>query len=98
MRKFKCCGSTDKNKFSVFWSAAAWVIETDTGTGSHTRLHVETDEETTDNFLYAPNVISIQELMGREKDLITRIDGKKEGVGFLVIYISWVYLQLVQFH
>ena len=66
----------------------------DTGTVSHQRRHAAVDEETTNNILYAPNVFSVQELVEKANELLTKTDGKKEGVGFLVPSISWVYLQL----
>ena len=36
--------------------------------------------------------------MDKEKELLTKTDGKKEGVDFLVPYLSWVYLQLFPSH
>ena len=76
---------------SVFWSAAAWVVETDTGTRDYNRRHATADEETTNNVLYAPNVLSVQELMDKAKELLTKTNGKKEDVDFLVPYLLWVY-------
>ena len=76
-QKFNCRGNTKRGKFSVFWSAAAWVIEMDTGTGAHKRLHAAPDEETTNKVLYTPNVLSVQELMDEVQELRTKIDGKK---------------------
>ena len=32
--------------------------------------------------------------MDKEKELLTKTDGKKEGVDFLVSSLSWIYLQL----
>ena len=77
MRKFNCPVNIDKSKFSVFWSAADWVIDMDTGTGAHKRRHAAADEETNNNVLYAPKFLSIQELLDKEKELITKTDGKK---------------------
>ena len=60
MQNYNCCGNINKSEFSVFWSAAARVIEMDTSTGSHKRLHAAADEEKTYNVLYASNVLSVQ--------------------------------------
>ena len=49
----------------------------DTGTGAHKRRHAAADEETNNNVLYAPKFLSIQELLDKEKELITKTDGKK---------------------
>ena len=43
-------------------------------------------------------MLSVQELMDKAKDLLTKTDGKKEGVDFLVPYLLWVYLQLSPLH
>ena len=77
MQKFNCRGNTKIGKFSVFWSTAAWVIEMDTSTGAHKRLHAAPDEETTNKVLYKPNVMSVQELMDKAQELLTKTDGKK---------------------
>ena len=91
MQKLNCCGNTEKNKLSVFWSATSRVIDMDTCTGAHNRLHATADEETTNNVFYAPNVLSVQELMDKAKELLTKTNGKKEDVDFLVPYLLWVY-------
>ena len=70
----------------------------DTGTGYHQWRHSEKDEETTNNVLYAPNVLSVQEMVDKAKELITETDGKKEGVDFIVPSLSWVYLKLSPSH
>ena len=70
----------------------------DTGTGAHPQRHAAVDEETTNNVSYAPNVLSVQELVDKSKELLTKIDGKKEGVDFLVPSLLWVYLQLSPSH
>ena len=44
MRKFNCHGNTDETNFSVFWRAAARVIEMYTGTGAHQRRHAASDD------------------------------------------------------
>ena len=44
MRKFNFHGNTYETNFSVFWSAAARVIDMDTGTGAHQRRHTEVYE------------------------------------------------------
>ena len=49
----------------------------DTETGAHNRRHAASDEETTNNVSYVPNVLSIQELTDKAKELLTEIDGKK---------------------
>ena len=92
--KFNCCRNTDKSKNYLFWSAVDRVIEIYTGTGAHNRRHATSYEGTTNIISYAPNLLSIQELMEKEKELITEKYRKKEGVDFLVPYISWVYLEL----
>ena len=76
MHKFNCRGNTKRGKFSGFWSAAARVVDVDTGTGAHKRLYAASYEKTTNNFLYAPNVLSVQELMDKAKELLTKTDGK----------------------
>ena len=98
MRKFNCHGNTDETNFSVLWIAASLVIDMDTGTGDHQRRHTELDKEKTNNFSYAPNVLSVQELVDKEKELLPKTDGKKQGVDFLVPYLLWVYLQLPLSH
>ena len=70
----------------------------DTETGAHNRRHAASDEETTNNVLYATNVLSIQELINKSKDLLTKMYGRKEVVDFIVPYISWFYLQLSTLH
>ena len=65
-----------KGWFSVFWSAAAWVVDMNTVTRDHNLRHAVSDEEITNNFLYAPNVLSVQELMDKAKELFTKTDGK----------------------
>ena len=45
-----------------------------------------------------PNVFYVQELVYKAKDLLTKTDGNKEGVDFLVSSILWVYLQLSPSH
>ena len=67
MRKFNCHGNTYETNVSVLWSAADRVIDMDTGTGDHQRIHAALDEETTNNVLYVPNVLSVQELMDKAK-------------------------------
>ena len=76
LHTFNCCGNTNKSKFSVFWSTAAWVVEMDTSTGDHKQIYAEPDEETTNKVLYTPNVLSVQELIDKAKEIITKIDGK----------------------
>ena len=66
----------------------------DTGTRTHQQRHVEVYEETTNNVSYVPNVLSVQELMYKAKEILTETDGKKEGVDFFVPYLLWVYLQV----
>ena len=58
MQKFNCHRSIDETNFSVFWSASARVIETDTITGAHQRRHNAVYEETSNNVLYPPNMFS----------------------------------------
>ena len=77
MQNFICHGNTNKSEFSVFWSAVARVIEMYISTGSHKRLHAAAYEETTYKVLYAPNVPSVQELMDKAKENLTKIDSKK---------------------
>ena len=77
MRKFNCHWNTDESKFFVFWSLAARVIDTDTCIGAYKRRHDAGDEETTNNVSYVPNVLSIQELTDKTKELLTEIDGRK---------------------
>ena len=91
MRKFNCHGNADETNVSILWSASARVIETDTGTGAHQLIHAAVDEETTKNVSYVPNMLSVKELVDKAKDLLTKIDGKKEGVDFLVPSLLWVY-------
>ena len=93
IRNFNCRGNTEKSKFYVFWGAVAWVIEIDNGTGAYKRRHAAEDKETNNNVSYAPNVLSIQELMDKAKYILTKKYGIKEGVDFIVPYLSWVYLQ-----
>ena len=59
MQKFNCHKNTDETIFCIFWSAAAWLIDMDTGTGAHQRRHAVFDGETTNNVLYAPNVLLV---------------------------------------
>ena len=66
----------------------------DTGTGDHQRRDNAVDKETTNNVLYVTNEFSVQELLDKSKDFLTKTYGKKEGVDFLVSFLSWVYLQL----
>ena len=94
IRNFNYFVNTNKSKLTVFWSAVAQVVETDTGTGAHMLRHAAVDEERTNKILYAPNVLSIQELMDTAKEPLTKTDEKKEGVGFLVPSLLWLYLQL----
>ena len=94
IRKFNYFVNTNKSKLSVFWSAAAWVVDTDTGTGAHMLRHAASYEVRTNDVLYASNVLSIQELTDMAKYPITKTDEKKEGVGFLVPSLLWLYLQL----
>ena len=70
----------------------------DTSTGDHKRLHSAPDEEKTNKVLYEQNVLSVQELIDKAKEILTKIDGKKEGVDFLVPYILLVYLQQSPLH
>ena len=46
MHNFNCSVNTNKSKFSIFWSAAARVIEMDTCAGAHNQLHATSGEET----------------------------------------------------
>ena len=62
-----------------------------TVTRDHNLRHAVSDEEITNNVLYAPNVLSVQELMDKAKELLTKTNGKKEDVDFLVPYLLWVY-------
>ena len=87
---FNCHGNKDETYFSVLWSAAARVIEMYIGTGDHQKRHTAVYEETTHNVSYAPNVFSVQELVDDAKELLTKRDGKKTGVDFLVPSLSWV--------
>ena len=86
--------NTNKSKLSVFWGAVDRVVETNTDTGAHTRRNALADEEITNKVLYASNLLSIQELMDMAKEPLTNTDGKKEGVGFLVPSLLWLYVQL----
>ena len=94
MRKFNFNSNTDYTIVSVFWSAAAQVIKMDTFTVSHQRRQAAVDEETTNNVSYAPNVLSVQELVDKAKGILIETDAKKGGVDFLVPSLSWAYLQL----
>ena len=47
------------------------------GVHQNKRRHAAVDEETTNNVWYTPNVLSIQELMYKAKDLLTETYGKK---------------------
>ena len=78
MQKFNYRENTEKSEFSVFWSKSALVIDMDTCIGAHKRRHAAADEEKNNSVIYAPNVLSIQELMDKAKNLLTKTDGKKE--------------------
>ena len=83
MRKFNCRRNIDKSKFSVFWSAAARVIEMDTCTGAHMQRHAAAYEETTNNVLYAPNVLSIQEIMDKSNSFSSKQMERRKVLVFL---------------
>ena len=70
----------------------------DTGTGVRQWRHAAVYEETNNNVFNAPNVLSVHELVDKGKDLLTKTDGKKGVVDFIVPSISWVYLQLSPWH
>ena len=95
MRKSNSHGNTHD---TIFWSAPDWVIDMDTGTGSHQRRNAAVYEETTNKILYAPYVLSVKKLVDKAKELLTETDAKKEGVDFLLPSLSWVYLQLSPSH
>ena len=70
----------------------------DTCTGSHNWRNAAANDETTDIILYAKNVLSIQTIMDKVKELLTQKYGKSEGDGFIVPSIFWVYLNLSTLH
>ena len=86
MQKFNCRKNTDKSKSSVFWSKPDWVIEMDTGNGAYKLRNYSAGEETTKNVLYVPNVLSNKELVDKAKNLLTKIDGRKELILLCLIF------------
>ena len=65
MQMLYCRGNTYGSKFSVFWSSADQFVEIYERDGYHQRRYAAADEQITRNVSYAPNVMSIFQLVGK---------------------------------
>ena len=77
MHMLNCRGNTDGSKFSFFWSTADQVVGMYEWAGYHKWRYAAADEEITRKFSYAPNVMSILQLVGKTKYLLIETDEKK---------------------
>ena len=79
-----CCEDIGGSKFSFFCRAVSWFIEMGAGDKPFRRLHNVADKETTVTFYYAPNLMSILQLVDNKNEILVETDGKREGVDFVL--------------
>ena len=68
------------------------VIGINEGLEEHYQMHVSADIFTTTNVSYAPDAVSVTQLINKTKALLKNVDKKKEDINFAVPSHSWVYL------
>lgn len=95
MRELNIRGNSKASKYELFREYCSRTLDLENGSGAHHRRHASADgdQDTTNNVLFAPGVLSIPQLIRLTVSMLEK-DGKVMGEDFAVPSQSWVTLQM----